>query len=177
MPNGGETIMLLMEKKAINIKIIVLIITLIAITLLFFVFKERYVITKNCNKGVYEIIQKENKIHRGDKILIYIYGNASYATTGYYRKSHVLRVVIGLPGEKIKLSNEDIFINDKNIYDYPQLKNIEFKKHNIKKSIILGGRCYFVLDDQSNTFGIDSRIIGCINQKDIVGKLIYEFPY
>lgn len=86
--------------------------------------------------------------------------------------SYLIKRVIGLPGETIEYKDEKLYINGKKIKD-PYYKNntLDFDK------VKIGKNEYFVMgDNRSNS--IDSRIIGNIPEKDILGttKLII-FPF
>ena len=86
--------------------------------------------------------------------------------------SYLIKRVIGLPGETIEYKNEKLYINGKKIKD-PYYKNntLDFDK------VKIGKNEYFVMgDNRANS--IDSRIIGNIPEKDILGttKLII-FPF
>ena len=77
--------------------------------------------------------------------------------------SYLIKRVIGLPGETIEYKDEKLYINGKKIKD-PYYKNntLDFDK------VKIGKNEYFVMgDNRSNS--IDSRIIGNIPEKDILG--------
>lgn len=85
--------------------------------------------------------------------------------------SYLIKRIIGLPGETIEYKEGKLYINEKEIDD-PYYKNntLDFESIKIPKNN------YFVMgDNRSNS--IDSRILGTIPKKDILGttKLII-FP-
>ena len=85
--------------------------------------------------------------------------------------SYLIKRIIGLPGETIEYKEGKLYINDE-VIDDPYYKNntLDFDKVDIPKDH------YFVMGDNRSD-SIDSRIIGNINKKDILGttKLII-FP-
>ena len=86
--------------------------------------------------------------------------------------SYLIKRVIGLPGETVEYKDEKLYINGKEIKDpYYKDNTLDFDKVKIPKGH------YFVMgDNRSNS--IDSRILGTINKKDIMGttKLVI-FPF
>jgi len=94
-----------------------------------------------------------------------------YADTKY-----LIKRVIGLPGEKVEIKNNILYINDKKYredylpdnlsYDDFSLEDLGYKK--IPKDM------YFLLGDNREN-SLDSRKIGLINKKDIIGKIVMRF--
>lgn len=87
--------------------------------------------------------------------------------------TYLIKRIIGLPGEVIEYKEGKLFINGKKIKD-PYYKN---NNTNDFESVKIPKNNYFVMgDNRSNS--IDSRIIGVINKKDILGttKLVI-FPF
>lgn len=85
---------------------------------------------------------------------------------------HIVKRIIGLPGEKAEYKNNELYINDKKIET-----NIKFEKTDdfVYEKVEEGK--YFVLGDNRDV-SKDSRIIGTINKNDIVGKVnIILFPF
>lgn len=84
----------------------------------------------------------------------------------------LIKRVYGLPGEKIEIQNNMIYINDKKIedkYAYGNTSNYE--------AITLAEDEYFVLGD-NRVVSLDSRIIGPVKKKDIKGTtnfIVYPF--
>lgn len=76
--------------------------------------------------------------------------------------------VIGLPGDRIEIDYDNIFLNEK-ILEEPYIKE---KPIYYKNSIHLENE-YFVLGDNRNN-SCDSRHFGAITQKDIVAKVRFK---
>ena len=101
-----------------------------------------------------------------------------------YNKSKLVKRVIGLPGDTIKIKVthvgnnvvSKIFINGEVLdeeYGYEPIKDGGIASNDI----VLGDNEYFVLGDNRNNSS-DSRIIGAINRKDIVGVTNFRiFPF
>lgn len=87
-------------------------------------------------------------------------------------EEELIKRVYGMPGEKIAIENNVIYINDKKIedvYAYGTTSSYE--------AITLKEDEYFVLGD-NRVVSLDSRIIGPVKKKDIKGTtdfIIYPF--
>lgn len=83
----------------------------------------------------------------------------------------IIKRIIGLPGDKIKIRNNKIYVNNKIIedkYAYGQTSDYD--------EITLGEDEYFVLGD-NRLISKDSRYFGAIKKDDIKGKVIFRlFP-
>lgn len=79
-------------------------------------------------------------------------------------ESYLIKRVIGLPGETIEYKDGKLYINDKELEDpyYKDENTLDFTKVTIPKDY------YFVMGDNRSD-SIDSRIIGCISEEDIMG--------
>ena len=108
------------------------------------------------NKAKYRFFD----VKRGD-IISFTYEDTKY----------LIKRVIGLPGDKIKIKDNQLYINGK-IYDEPYLKNVETKDFDLATlgtTEVSEGK-YFVLGDNREN-SLDSRKIGFVDQEDIIGKV------
>ena len=89
----------------------------------------------------------------------------------------IIKRVIGLPGDKIKVKDGVLYVNNKLVKeDYIKeltedfdLNDLGYKK--VPKNM------YFVMGDNRNN-SADSRIIGCVKKKQIMGKTkLVIFPF
>lgn len=84
----------------------------------------------------------------------------------------LIKRVYGLPGEKISIENNTIYINDKkleDVYAYGETSDYE--------SITLGSDEYFILGD-NRAVSLDSRTIGPVNKNQIKGTTNFViFPF
>ncbi len=87
--------------------------------------------------------------------------------------SLLIKRIIGLPNEKIKVENNVLYINGEKV-DEPFLdesvltRNFEY---------INGEDCYFVMGDNREV-SLDSRMLGCFNIKDIKGTASFTlYPF
>jgi len=79
--------------------------------------------------------------------------------------------IIGLPGEKIEIKNQQIYVNNEILQEiYLDENTIPLNFSSIK----LGQNEFFVLGDNRDESN-DSRIWGPLNQKFILGKLDFVF--
>lgn len=93
----------------------------------------------------------------------------------YKEKDLLIKRVIGMPGETIRIDNGTIYIDDKEIKDRASLDKIEnpgLAAYGVK----LSDDEYFVIGDNRDE-SIDSRYsdVGNIKRKDILGKAALVF--
>lgn len=108
------------------------------------------------NKAKYRFFD----VKRGD-IISFTYEDTKY----------LIKRVIGLPGDKIKIKDNQLYINGK-IYDEPYLKNVETEDFDIATlgTTEVPEEKYFVLGDNRGN-SLDSRKIGFVDQEDIIGEV------
>lgn len=84
----------------------------------------------------------------------------------------IIKRVIGMPGDKVKIRNNKIYINNKIIEDeYAYGETSDYDE------ITLGDDEYFVLGD-NRLISKDSRYFGAIKKSDINGKAVFRlFPF
>ncbi len=86
---------------------------------------------------------------------------------------YLIKRVIGLPGETVEYKNNKLYINGKNIDE----KFIHEKTNDFIMEDEIPDDCYFVVGD-NRPVSNDSRSIGVINKKDILGKTsLVIFPF
>lgn len=88
----------------------------------------------------------------------------------YTEKDLLIKRIVGLPGENIKITDGIIYINDREIRDVPGVKAVE-NPGIAYDGITLSEDEYFVLGD-NRPESIDSRFkdVGNVRRKDILGK-------
>lgn len=86
--------------------------------------------------------------------------------------THIVKRIIGLPGEKVKYKDNKLYINGKKIKSKLKFKDTEdFKYEKVEEN------SYFVLGD-NRKISKDSRMIGTIKKENIVGKVnLILFPF
>lgn len=84
----------------------------------------------------------------------------------------IIKRVVGMPGETIEYKDNKLYINGNEIDDpYGTYVTYDFEKVEISKD------SYYVLGD-NRTDSVDSRIIGLIDKKDILGNATFTiFPF
>ena len=94
-----------------------------------------------------------------------------------YQDEHLIKRVIGLPGETVKYKDNKLYINNKLNDDLIKNGTADFSTLDITEDGVIPKEKYFVLgDNRSNSS--DSRVIGLIDKKDILGKTnIIIFPF
>lgn len=86
---------------------------------------------------------------------------------------YLIKRVIGMPGETVEYKNNKLYINGKNIDE----KFIHEKTNDFIMEDKIPDDCYFVVGD-NRPVSNDSRYIGVINKKDILGKTsLVIFPF
>lgn len=88
-----------------------------------------------------------------------------------YQNSKLVKRIIGLPKDKIKYANGQLFVNGKKVIDpYSDItKNFELEQE-------IPENYYFVMGDNRNN-STDSRVIGFIKKEEILGTASFRiFP-
>ena len=93
----------------------------------------------------------------------------------YKEKDLLIKRIVGLPGETIRITNGIIYINDKEIKDVKGLEEID-DAGIAASGITLDDDEYFVLGDNRDE-STDSRStdVGNVRRKDIMGKAVLVF--
>ena len=89
-----------------------------------------------------------------------------------YNGERLIKRVLGLPGESIKVENNKLYINGILTDDYnTTVLTKDFEVSEIKDN------CYFLVGDNRYD-SYDSRYIGCIDEKDILGTVSFRiYPF
>lgn len=86
----------------------------------------------------------------------------------------IIKRIIGLPGEHISYKNNKLYVNDKLVEsEYTYRDTNDFNLEEICSCTTIPEGKYLVLGD-NRPISKDSRIIGLIDEKDILGKAIYR---
>lgn len=91
-----------------------------------------------------------------------------------YNGRNLIKRLIGLPGEKVQIIDNDIYINDKKINDFVDVQMKNFDENILNDGILLSKDEFIFLGDNRND-SFDCRRIGAVNKKDIVGKVVFRF--
>ena len=81
----------------------------------------------------------------------------------------LVKRVIGLPGDRLQIDNNVVFINDKELLE-PYKILLPNRSIKYMDEIEIPENKYFVMGDNRN-FSIDSRYFGFIDKKDILGRV------
>lgn len=128
-------------------------------------------------------VSMQNTLFDGDNIIMdelsYNTGNPKrydiICFKSYKEKDLLIKRIIGLPGETVRIEDTKIYINDKEIRDVNGLTAIEYPG-TAEYGITLGEDEYFVIGDNRDE-SIDSRFedVGNIRRRDILGKAVLVF--
>lgn len=104
-----------------------------------------------------KINYKFNDIKRGDIVVVKT------------KDDKIIKRVIGLPGETLKIENNTLYIDGKERkekYVYETTNDFDLKSLGYDK---IPKDCYFVMGDNRNN-SADSRLIGCVKKNQIEGR-------
>ena len=87
-------------------------------------------------------------------------------------EKHLIKRVIGLPGDTIRVENSHVYINDE-VYNEDYIIYDEYPSINADKDILLGNNEYFVLGD-NRPISRDSRYFGAVHRSEIRGVVKEE---
>lgn len=107
------------------------------------------------------LLKKYDKTYTRGEIIVFNYQN-----------SKLVKRIIGLPGEKISYIDGKLYINEIEVYDEFSLITHDFDLNDINYDVIPEGY-YFVLGDNRNKSS-DSRIIGLVNEEQILGTTSFS---
>lgn len=89
----------------------------------------------------------------------------------------IIKRVIGLPGETVKFKDNKLYINDEEIeekFEHAITHNFELSEIDVE---VIPEGYYFVVGDNRGD-SLDSRTIGLISEKQIMGKTSFTiFPF
>jgi len=101
------------------------------------------------------------QISRGDLIVCKIQENG--------HTENIIKRVIGLPGDEVAITNHAVYINGESLIEPYAGMSASSDLH-----MTLAAGNYFVIGDNLST-SVDSRELGPIPKKDMVGKVIFRF--
>lgn len=111
-------------------------------------------------------LSKVSEINNGDVIVANCAGDKE--------EFYIIKRVIASPGDRLVIAGNDVYVND-NLLDESYIKDSEWNTDFIfNLDITLDENEYFLMGD-NRIESMDSRIIGPINQKNILGKIIEFF--
>ncbi len=145
------------------------IVFIVVVLLFLYVISMQQVVGPSMNptldEGNLVLISKLNykifKVKRGD-IIVFEYDGMK----------NLIKRVIGIPGDKIEYKNNKLYINDE-YYVENYLKNVvtdDFSTGSLGNEIIPDNHYLVLGDNRENS--MDSRDIGLISKKDIIGKVV-----
>lgn len=90
-------------------------------------------------------------------------------------KISLIKRIIAMPGERVRIENGEIYINDKKLEEKYLNDDVKTESTNLNDFIVPEGT-YFVLGDNRSASS-DSRIFGCIPKEKIEGRIgLYVWP-
>ncbi len=111
--------------------------------------------------------------HRGDIVVFKSDGIALLTPSTLYIKR-----IAGEPGDRLKLSNGQLFINDKLVILSNAFGKIVYnmpphaQQSSLNTNVAVPEGCYFLLGDNA-TNSLDSRFWGSIPRENIVGRILF----
>lgn len=87
----------------------------------------------------------------------------------YHNGQQLCKRVVGLPGDRITLDGNNLYINSQMVHEYYLFEKPEYEH----LDIVLADNEYFVMGDNRNV-SMDSRSIGPVLEQQIIGKLAFR---
>lgn len=97
-------------------------------------------------------------------------GDIVVASTDKLEVDYIIKRVIGVPGDKVELKNNQFYINGEKL-DESYIK--EPMKNNENNTWELGEDEYFLCGDNRNN-SLDCRVLGPLKKSDIFGKIVFN---
>lgn len=90
----------------------------------------------------------------------------------------IIKRIIGLPGDKVEYKDNQLFINDKLVEEeFNHAETLDFSVNKDLGYEIIPNDYYFVVGD-NRVNSVDSRMIGLVHKKQILGKTNYVvYPF
>ncbi len=111
------------------------------------------------------------KIKRGDIVTV----DASAYEGFSQEERHIIKRVVGLPGEKVSIREGRVYLDDQLLdeaYLDPDLDTVP--RHPHYAELVLGANEYYLLGD-NRPHSIDSRALGPISRGHMAGRLVFRF--
>lgn len=84
---------------------------------------------------------------------------------------HLIKRVIGLPRDKVRISEGSLFVNDTEIRES---WNVEMPNEELEEVEVKEGTLFVMGDNRSNSLDSRSGRLGLINYSEVLGKIIFK---
>lgn len=89
------------------------------------------------------------------------------------QREKIIKRVIGLPGEKVQVRENKVFIEGKELSE-PYLADGTLTESDMGDILVLGEHEYFVLGD-NRPASHDSRRIGPVTDNEVIGRAVFQY--
>ena len=113
------------------------------------------------NKFIYRF----KDIDRGDVVSVY------YADTKY-----LIKRVIGMPGDKVEIKDNKVYIGDKILNEYylNEVTTNDFSLSSLGYDVIPDDMYLVLGDNRGNSLDSRDKRVGLVNKKDIIGRVKFR---
>lgn len=156
----------------------ILIAVLVGLVLVVFVIQRNAVVGESMLPTLYNndqlLVEKVSKYFKG-----ITYGDivtvSTRDLTGHEAGPNIIKRVIGLPGDKIEVKDGSVYRNGETITEsYLPEGTVTLPRDNGYDEVVLSNDEFFVMGD-NRTISKDSRTIGPIPEKNIIGEVVLRF--
>ncbi len=156
----------------------ILIAVLAGLLLVIFVIQRNVVIGSSMEPNLYEndqlFVEKISKLFPEGIASEDIVTVEATGLLGHTGDKNIIKRVIGVPGDKVDIMKDGVYLNDKKIEEPYISKALTVERNPVFSHVTLGENQFYVMGDNREV-SLDSRVFGPIDKSRIVGEVLLRF--